>query len=142
MSPQHRILVSAKEAQLLFGTHEVLVPAQHLVDGTRVLWDVSGKGVTYIHVLFSQHEIIDGDGCASESFHPGPVGLATLDDTSLAEVAELFPELTDGIIPFKLAQTELKRKEAHLLRSARDVTVRPVVHRQKKVQHHRAGKRV
>ncbi|MEL6582945.1 MAG: Hint domain-containing protein [Pseudomonadota bacterium] len=141
VSPQHRLLVKAAEAQAMFGTNEVLVPACHLVDGVRILYDTAPMGVTYVHFLCEEHQIVDADGCLSETFHPGPVGLSTLDDAALQKMAELFPEIEDGHVPFPLARKELKKREAHLLRSTRDVTVRPMVYRQKSVQHHRAQKR-
>lgn len=142
VSPQHRMHVNAPEASLLFGTREVLVPASHLIDGVRVMSDPAPNGVTYIHFLCDQHEIVRAEGCLSETFHPGHVGLSTLDDAALEEVAALFPMLLEGNEPFPAARLTLKRNETHMLRSARDVTVRPVIHRQKKVQHNRARKRV
>ncbi|MBB5514711.1 Ca2+-binding RTX toxin-like protein [Rubricella aquisinus] len=142
VSPQHKIHVAAPEAQLLFSTGEVLVPACHLVDGVRVLHDPAPEDVTYIHFLCDRHEIIRAEGCLSESFHPGHIGLSTLDDAALEEVAALFPMLLEGEEPFPSARFTLRRTEARMLASARDVTVRPVVHRQKKVQHDRARKRI
>tara|TARA_R110002126_G_scaffold289602_1_gene444896 strand:+ start:2670 stop:3674 length:1005 start_codon:yes stop_codon:yes gene_type:complete len=93
VSPQHRILVEGWRAQLNFGTDSVLVPAKSMVNGTTVRQDTSGQPVTYYHIMFDAHQIVFSNGCPTESFHPGDVGLRGLETAVRAELGYLFPEL-------------------------------------------------
>ncbi len=92
VSQQHRMLLTGWRAELFTGESEVLVAARHLVnDGTiRV---VPCPAVTYVHLLFDDHEIVFAEGIPSESFHPGAIGLSRLEREVLDEVLALFPEL-------------------------------------------------
>ncbi len=92
VSPQHRMLFRGYRAELLFGESEVLMAATHLVDGHSVTVEEGGL-VTYIHLMFDQHEIIYAEGAATESFHAGDVGLGALTDAGRDEVFALFPDL-------------------------------------------------
>jgi Ca2+-binding RTX toxin-like protein len=116
VSPQHRMLFQGYRAQLLFGDSEVLVPALHLVDGKAVTRDEGGE-VTYVHLLFDQHEVIFAEGTATESFHPGDIGLSALDGAAREELFALFPELRSSPGSYgDTARRCLKRHEALLLR--------------------------
>ncbi|MEL6582944.1 MAG: Hint domain-containing protein [Pseudomonadota bacterium] len=119
VSPQHRMLLSAAEVQIMFGQVEALAHAYHLIDGHRVVQDPAPEGVTYVHFLCDGHELVHAEGLPSETFHPGPVGIETLDDPSLDELLTIFPELDPEHPPFPLARLELKRREVTLLREAR-----------------------
>lgn len=115
VSPQHRMLFTGYQADLLFGDNEVLVSAKHLVDGLDVTEEPGGM-VTYIHMLFDQHEIVFAEGAPSESFHPGGMGLAALSDPAREELFALFPDLRS--LPESYGRTArrcLKRHEARLL---------------------------
>lgn len=92
VSRQHRILVSGWKAELYAGDEEVLVPACHLVNG-RTIREEPCDSVTYVHILFDDHEIVFAEGIATESFHPGAVGMGTLDAATREEILALFPEL-------------------------------------------------
>lgn len=92
VSPQHRLLVSGWQAELLFGAVEVLVPAKALVNGDtirRVPMDL----LRYVHVMFDRHQIVFSAGMASESFYPGAEGLRGLERACAEELLALFPEL-------------------------------------------------
>jgi len=52
------MLFQGYHAELLFGESEVLVAAKHLVDGQLVTRETGGT-VTYIHMMFEQHERSD-----------------------------------------------------------------------------------
>ena len=91
VSPQHRILMRDPVAELLFGNTEVLVAAKHLVNGDSVTL-IEGGEVTYFHLLFDQHQIIYGNGIASESFLPGPRTSNMFEAEVLEEICALFPE--------------------------------------------------
>ena len=113
VSPQHRMLITGPRAELLFGEHEVLVAAKHLV-GLPGIEQRLSKGVSYIHILFDNHEIIRADGAWTESFQPAEQTLDGLDSDQRDEIIALFPELTRGVA-FPAARLTLKAKEARLL---------------------------
>ncbi|MBI1418535.1 MAG: hypothetical protein GC146_15065 [Limimaricola sp.] len=116
VSPQHRMLFTGYRAELLFGTSEVLVAAKHLVDGTSVTVEAGGS-VTYIHVMFDEHEIIYAEGAPSESFHPGHIGLSAVGDAAREELFTLFPALRSAPESYgATARRALKAREAGLIR--------------------------
>jgi len=92
VSPQHRFLLRGYEAELHFGEREVLCAATHLVDNTDIRREEGGQ-VTYIHMLFDEHEVIFAEGTATESFHPGDHALDGLAPEAREELFELFPEM-------------------------------------------------
>lgn len=98
VSPQHRILLRGKEAELSTGDSEVLVAAKHLVDGDRAWVEQDGGEVEYFHLLFEQHQIVWANGLEAESYHPGAQTLGAFDEAARSEILALFPELdeTDG----------------------------------------------
>lgn len=116
VSPQHRMLLGGWQAELLFGTSEVLVVARHLVDGTAVR-RVPMRQVSYVHLMFDRHEIIASDGVPSESFHPGDY-LLNGDREMRAELVALFPDLAlcTGRAGWHTARRVLRGHEAALLR--------------------------
>jgi hypothetical protein len=107
------LLIARPRAELLFGEHEVLVAAKHLV-GMAGVEQRLAKTVSYIHILFDQHEIVRADGAWSESFQPGDQTLDGMDAESRAEILALFPELEQGP-SFESARLTLKAKEAKAL---------------------------
>ncbi len=92
VSPQHRFLFTGYQADLLFGVPEVLVSAKHLVNGGNIQ-QTDCKVVTYLHMMFDQHEVIYANGAATESFHAGDVCIASISDQSREEMFQSFPEL-------------------------------------------------
>lgn len=116
VSPQHRMLFNGYRAELLFGEREVLVAAKHLIDGLDVLREEVPQ-VTYFHMLFDQHEVVYAEGAATESFHPGNTGLASISAAAREELFTIFPELRS--MPETYGDTArrcLKRREAGLIR--------------------------
>jgi hypothetical protein len=108
------MLVAASRAELLFGEHEVLVAATHLTVRPGVEVQSATVQVTYIHLLFDRHEIIRANGAWTESYQPGEMSLAGMDDGPRREVLSLFPELALGFL-FPAARITLKKHEAQLL---------------------------
>ncbi|UWP97176.1 Hint domain-containing protein (plasmid) [Aliiroseovarius crassostreae] len=92
VSPQHRMLIQGANANLIFGESEVLATAKHLVNGGTVAEQVGGE-VTYVHIMFDQHEIVYAEGAATESFFPGGTGLGAVEDQAREELFAVFPEL-------------------------------------------------
>lgn len=93
VSPQHRMLITGWQADLLFGRAEVLVAAKHLVNDCTIR-PAPDNCVTYFHLMFDQHEIIYAEGAATESFLPTPTSLAMLQPEQRAEFLGLFPQFT------------------------------------------------
>lgn len=116
VSPQHRMLFQGYEAELLFGETEVLVSAKHLVNGKDVTVEEGGT-VTYYHMLFDEHEIVYAEGAATESFHPGDIGMTGITDEAREELFAVFPELRSMPRCYgDTARRVLKQYEAQLIR--------------------------
>ena len=116
VSPQHRMLFQGYRSELLFGDSEVLVAAIHLLDDKLVTQDHGGS-ITYIHIMFDDHEIIYAEGAATESFHPGSVGLSAVTAAARAELFSLFPDLRSAPSSYgRTARRCLKKHEAQLIR--------------------------
>lgn len=117
VSPQHRVLFQGYRAELLFGESEILASAKHLVDGMDVTRN-TGSYVTYIHMLFDQHEIIYAEGAATESFHPGDIGFDAVGEEARQELFAIFPELRSDLGSYgATARRCLKAHEARLILS-------------------------
>ncbi len=116
VSPNHRVLVANDKTALYFEESEVLVAAKHLtgLDGVDVV-DIAG--VTYIHFMFDQHEVVLSDGAWTESFQPGDQSLKGIGNAQRNEIFELFPELQtrEGLEEYHAARRSLKKHEALLL---------------------------
>ena len=115
VSPQHRMLIKGYRAELLFGQSEVLVPAIHLLDGKDVT-RIEQDEVTYVHIMFEQHEIILANGIPAESFHPGAFGVDALAAKAREELFTLFPDLRSNLGAYgSTARLSLKAREAKML---------------------------
>jgi len=120
VSPQHRILVIGPEAELMFGTHEVLVPAIHMIGIPGIEADTAPE-ISYIHIMCRRHEIVRSEGLWSESFQPGDLSLAGLDREQREELLSLFPELVTrmGRSNYVSARRSLHRYETLALMAPR-----------------------
>lgn len=78
LSPQHRVLVRAPEAQEVLGHAEVLSAAKKLRDFEDIDVVETPEPMTYIHLLFDKHEILDVDGAFVESLLMGPYAATAL----------------------------------------------------------------
>lgn len=117
VSPQHRILVTGWQAELLFGEGDVLVPAIKLVNDGTIRSAGPDGDVTYIHLMFDCHEVIWADGLASESFLPGLVGASDAPDTR-AEQDALFPQMATEQVLHLTARPCISDKRTRLLRDS------------------------
>ncbi len=114
VSPQHRMLIDDWRASYLFGHAEVLIAAHCLVNGDTVT-RVEGGQVDYIHLLFSEHEIIVANGAKSESYFPGHA-ISQSSRRVQAEILELFPELASaGMSELRTARPVVPPREARLI---------------------------
>lgn len=119
VSPQHRILVNAWRAELMFGVSEILVAAKHLVNDTDIRVATDLEEFEYFHILFDSHQTIFSEGLPTESFHPGDMAMRSLSEDSRAEVLELFPELANDVASYgPSTHRSLKAFEAKALQSA------------------------
>ncbi|MCC7321100.1 MAG: Hint domain-containing protein [Rubellimicrobium sp.] len=115
VSQQHRMLIAGWRAELLVGEAEVLVAALHLVNDSTIRLTPRDR-VTWVHILFDRHEIVMAEGCPSESFHPGAIGLSRLDEAARDEILTLFPELAQPDGPARAtARPCLRAHEARLV---------------------------
>lgn len=116
LSPNHRVLVPGDYTLAFFDEPEVLAAARHLV-GNDGIHEVDAMGVTYLHLLFDQHEVILSDGAWTESFQPSDFSLMAVGNAQRLEILELFPELktADGIARYAPARRVVKSKNADML---------------------------
>lgn len=117
VSPRHRMLLCNPQTQLWFGEEEVLVAAMHLPCLQGVSPRMPQAGVTYVHLLFDDHQIICSDGAWSESFQPGEQALTSMDSAQRDEILAIFPELR-GTAPdraYPPARATLMEHEARVL---------------------------
>ncbi len=91
VSPGHRMLISGIHAEMMFGERDVLVAASDLVGQPGIGFDK--RPVTYVHIMFDRHQVIDSEGSWSESFQPADLTLNGLDQQQREELLALFPEL-------------------------------------------------
>lgn len=116
ISPQHRVLVTGWQAELLFGQSEVLVPAKALIDDQDVRRTPCRK-VTYHHLLFDTHQIIESHGFWSESYYPVANESAGWARETQTELMTLFPQLDMNDLG-PLARTTVPMTLARLLRES------------------------
>ncbi len=93
LSPHHRVLVSGHNLSLNYGTKQALAPVKGLCNDHSVFTDYGVKSTEYIHILFDRHEVVYSNGLRTESFHPGAVGLDTIEEGARSELFQIFPEL-------------------------------------------------
>ncbi|MBF9043166.1 hemolysin [Rhodobacterales bacterium HKCCE4037] len=92
VSPQHRLLVTSKIAQRMFGEAEVLASAKSLLQLPMVeVEPTSESGVRYFHLLLDNHEILFANGAQAESLYLGEQALQTLSRAARREIQEIFP---------------------------------------------------
>lgn len=117
VSPQHRMLIENAATQLWLGEDEVLVKAKHMTHKSGVDQIEAEEGITYIHVMFDQHEILLVDNAWTESFQPGDIVNADGADGVFDELLELFPELATlhGRASYIAARLSAKPHEALLI---------------------------
>jgi len=94
VSRQHRMLVHSQLAMRMFGASEILVAAVRMLELPGVdIVDAPEDGVTYVHVMFDQHELVVADGAFSESLFVSANSLSLLDADQKDELERYFPEL-------------------------------------------------
>lgn len=92
VSPNHRFLVGRDHAPFRSDGNEVLVAARHLIDHSKVK-PVRSLGISYIHIMCNQHQVILAEGAWTESFHPDDQIMRSMGNRQRLELVELFPEI-------------------------------------------------
>lgn len=93
VSPQHRILVRSNIAANMFGEIEILVAAKHLTGLPGIEVIDPPEGVTYWHMLFDGHEVVQSNGAWTESLFTGPQAMESVGEAARREILTLFPQL-------------------------------------------------
>jgi hypothetical protein len=115
LSRQHRVLVSSRIAERMFGASEVLLPAKDLVGLAGVSCTEDGRAVEYWHVMFDQHEVIFSEHAMTESFHFGRHAEALVPPEAFEEILSLFPHIRT-VAP-RLARQEVRGTRAqHMIK--------------------------
>lgn len=114
VSPQHRILLSGPSCDLHFGTPELFCAAKNLCDGVSV-YRAARPYITYFHLMFSKHQVINANGTPAESFFVGDY-VSEAHQGTYNELISLFPELSESDHPEReTARPVLKSYEAKVL---------------------------
>jgi hypothetical protein len=116
VSRQHRMLVSSPIAVRMFGTSDVLIPANKLTALPGIDVDERAAPVTYFHLLFDQHEVIFAENAPSESLYVGPETLKMIAPDALAEILVLFPELERKQPGFAFPEPSSKQQKQFVAR--------------------------
>ncbi len=111
VSANHRVQISGWAVELAMGQESALIAAKHLTDRPGIDTVMPDHAVTYIHLLFDSHRLVTTSGLISESFAPGPVGLATLNprDREIVDQIALSPS------PAEAPRLSLRQHEARAL---------------------------
>lgn len=93
LSPEHRLLLSGWRVELFFGEAEVLTSVKHLLNWPGIDIAEEQRSVSYYHLMFDRHEIIQANGLGAESFYLGDQIREGLEQEQIDEIIALFPEL-------------------------------------------------
>lgn len=115
VSPSHKMFLDHPLAELYFGEKEVLVPAKGLVND-RTITEAPCKHMTYYHLLFDDHELVEANGCLAESFYPTHRNIVGQDEKAVAELARILPDIYANNAFFgEMVLPTLNGREARLI---------------------------
>jgi hypothetical protein len=116
VSRQHRMLVSSKISERMFGQNEVLIPAIRLTELPGVFIDEDVNDVEYFHLLFDEHEVIFAEGAPTESLLTGPEALKSLSPEAREEILAIFPQVANmNFTPKPARPVPTGRKQKQLI---------------------------
>lgn len=115
VSRQHRMLVSSRVCERMFGSAEILVPAIRLTDLAGVYVEETAEPVNYYHMMTDHHDIIYAEGTPSETLLTGPHAIEALPDEALDELLAIFPNILQEI-PEPARQIERGKRIDQLIR--------------------------
>lgn len=96
VSRQHRMLVSSKVCERMFGAKEVFVPAIKLTALPSIFVEEDEHEVTYYHIKTETHGVIYAEGAPSETLLLGPHAIEALGGEAIEELEAIFPNLFGG----------------------------------------------
>lgn len=116
VSPDHRMLYAGRNAAALFNSNEVLVAARDMVNDHSVITDHSIRSLSYIHLMFAEHQVIWANNLPTESFEPARTSLDEIDPSERASLLSLFPHLGEDLHSYgPPARRHLSRSDAAIL---------------------------
>jgi len=112
LSPNHRLFVYQRTDRVGAGQPEILVKAQHLVNGTTVTEEPGGF-IDYVQILFDRHHIIYAEGIAAETMMVDAMNINLLPkdiQDQLGDVAS--SKVKDGAHGYEISDGEVKLLDA------------------------------
>lgn len=91
------LLVSQQHGVLVGQSGDSFARAKHLADAAKGVRIAKGKkSVTYVHLMFDDHQVIFAENVPSESFYPGPMALDQMSKPHRAAFSKVLPALGTG----------------------------------------------
>lgn len=91
------LLVSQQHGVLVGQRGDSFARAKHLADAAKGVRIAKGKkSVTYVHLMFDDHQVIFAENVPSESFYPGPMALTQMSKPHRAAFSKVLPALGTG----------------------------------------------
>ncbi|WP_132997620.1 Hint domain-containing protein [Sulfitobacter pontiacus] len=91
------LLVSQQHGVLVGQSGDSFARAKHLADAAKGVRIAKGKkSVTYVHLMFDDHQVIFAENVPSESFYPGPMALDQMSKPHRAAFSKVLPALGSG----------------------------------------------
>ncbi len=91
------LLVSQQHGVLVGQSGDSFARAKHLADAAKGVRIAKGKKtVTYVHLMFDDHQVIFAENVPSESFYPGPMALTQMSKPHRAAFSKVLPALGTG----------------------------------------------
>ena len=112
LSPNHRLFVYQRTDRVGAGQPEILVKAQHLVNGTSVVEEPGGF-IDYVQILFDRHHIIYAEGIAAETMMVDAVNITMLPQDVQDKLGDTPGAKTgDGAHGYEISDGEVKLLDA------------------------------
>lgn len=93
------LLVSQQHGVLVGQSGDSFARAKHLADAAKGVRIAKGKKtVTYVHLMFDDHQVIFAENVPSESFYPGPMALDQMSKSHRAAFSKVLPALGTGCV--------------------------------------------
>lgn len=109
VTPNCRVPVAAPATRFLGREKEQMMAVKTLIDH-RTIQQIDTLGVTYVHLMFRQHEIISANGFWVECFKAGDYSLNAIGNSQRNELFEIFPELRASQARHEARETSLKSR--------------------------------
>lgn len=96
VSRQHRVLVTGKIADRMFGKTELVVPAKDLLGYSGCRISSANHSLDYFHILLDRHHIINANGVGAESLYLGREGVMAMCPAAREELASIYPQIVQA----------------------------------------------